>query len=84
MIRPRDTFALYKVDYRNNFARTFTALVWAHTFHDAVRVVDEYASQQARHFMSEVLNVSVVNSPDSDTEDYASIAWVGGETPTWT
>jgi hypothetical protein len=83
MTRSRDTFALFKVGYRNNAGEHSTALIWAHRISGAIAVLEEYAAQQPHRHLTDITNATQINSPDTDTEDYASIAWVGGQEPVW-
>ena len=83
MIRNRDLFKLWRVDYRNNVAEPQTALVWAHRMSDALNIVEEYASKQPNRHVMEVHGIAELYTPDTDTEDYAAIAWTGGTEPAW-
>lgn len=81
--RLREDFVLYRVQYRNAFAEPRTVLVWGHRMCDALEAAEEYARQEVPHFLTEVLGITEVSKPDTDTPDYASVIWEGGSAPTW-
>ena len=83
MLRNRDLFKLYQVKGRDNIQKPVMLLVWAHRMCDAVQVAEELVSAAPRRFLAWVDGVEELRSPDSDTEDYASVVWSGGAPPVW-
>lgn len=83
MPRNRDLFELWSVQLRSNVAETHTMLVWAHRMSDALRAAEEFIAAKPRRAAWKVLGIDRVSTPDTDTEDYASVAWVGGDLPVW-
>lgn len=82
-IRNRDLFRLFKVAYRDNLNKPGVSLVWAHRMSDALAIVNEHVNTTPRRFVMAVTGITELRTPDTDTDDYAELAWVDGTEPAW-